>query len=286
MKEIDFRTQDWQDAQKVFDFFCQETTCFDQRGRLCIKPTYVVAIDDDPISAYYAATIMKQAKRQFGVYPKMLCVGGMGMLSKYLNRLSDGTILTEGMRLRMTALRFGNFPITVLDNGNNTGANLKEIIDYVSLSQHANAPIIFCTTQRLSKRLERTIAFSTQQFPGTNPLNAYYYVPGESIKQMCRLYNGKALAGGLPLLSEAAAVYDRVGTGRYANRYMAEFDKMIPKYVLQAGMRLMEKYPVRVSRNPLAAPMQYLKMYLAVINHRKDVAEDYEHQVLEWTGQI
>lgn len=282
MEHINFRTHDWENARIVLDFFKQPTTCFDNKGLLKVEPRYVVAIDDDMASAFYAATIMEYSKRQFGKYPKLLCVGGIGMLSKYMNRLEDGTVLSEGMKLRMTALRFGNYPVTVLDGGNNTGANLEEIIKYLEWQRDSNAPIIFCPTQRLSKRLERTVAFTERQFPGTLPLNAYYYVPDERLSDMCQLYNGKALAGGLPLLSEVAAVYDRVGTGRYAGKYMAELEMPIPKEVLIAGQQLIDKYPIRVSRTPLTAPVQFLKMYFAVRKHQKDIAADLKRQIEVW----
>lgn len=286
MNRIDFRSHDWQNAALVLDFFKQPTNCFNSGGLLKIEPKYVVAIDDDMASAFYAATIMKYAKRQFGKYPKLLCVGGTGMLSRYMNRLEDGTILSEGQKLRMTALKLGDFPVAVLDGGNNTGANLKEIIDYLAEKSDSNAPLIFCPTQRLSKRLERTIAFTEIQFPGTQALNAYYYVPDENIEEMCQLYNGKALAGGLPLLSEAAAVYDRVGTERYVGKYMAQFDAMIPKEVLIAGQKLVQKYPIKVMRTPLVAPVQFLKMYFGVRKHQKDIARDLEHIVTLWKQQI
>ena len=141
---------------------------------------------------------------------------------------------------------------------------------------------IFCLTQRLSKRIERTIAYTTRQFPGTAPLNAYYYVPGETVEEMCQLYNGKAIAGGLPLLSEVAALYDRVGTNRYTNIYMAEFDGMIPKHVIKAGINLTHKYPIRVSRIPLTAPKQFLKMYFGIRHNRREIVADLESKITEW----
>ena len=104
--------------------------------------------------------------------------------------------------------------------------------------------------------------------------------------EMCQLYNGKALAGGLPLLSEAAAVYDRVGTERYAGKYMAQLDVMIPKEVLIAGQQLMLKYPVRVSRTPLKAPVQFLKMYYSVLKYRKEIAADLERHIALWKGMF
>ncbi len=272
----------WPYAHVVHEFFKQETTCLDAQGKLVIKPQYVVAIDDDPVSAYYAAIIMKKAMMQFGQYPKLLCVGGKGMLSKYLNRLSDGTVLSEGQKLFMTAQRVHSFPAHVLDGGNNTGANLKEIIDYLAAKGDSDAPIVFCPTQRLSKRLERTIVFTPQQFPGTKPLNAYYYVHGETLEEVLQLYNGKGLANGLPLLSELAALYDRTGTKKYVGKYMAEYDREIPHNVHVAGQYLMRHYPIRVSRIPLTAPLQFWKMFNSVCSMRMAVAADLEKKINLW----
>lgn len=272
----------WPYAHIVHDFFKQETTCLDAQGKLTVKPQYVVAIDDDPVSAYYAAIIMKKALLQFGKYPKLLCVGGKGMMSKYLNRLPDGTVLSEGQKLSMVARRFDNFPFHVLDGGNNTGANLKEIIDYLAAKGDSDAPIVFCPTQRLSKRLERTIVFTPQQFPGTKPLNAYYYVHGETLEEVLQLYNGKGLANGLPLLSELAALYDRTGTKKYVGKYMAEYDHEMTKNVHVAGQYLMKHYPIRVSRVPLTAPLQFLHMYCDILFSEREVAADLEEKIKQW----
>ena len=284
MEKIYFGSHDWENAKKVFDFYKQETTCFDKKGNLVVRPQYVVAIDDDMISAFYAVQIAQKTYRQFGIRPKLLCVGGLGMLSKYLNRLEDGTILSEGHKLWWVARQLGWDYGTILDKGNNTGANIKEIIDYVSSYHTFNAPVVFCLTQRLSKRVERTVAFSTTQFPGTNPLNAYYYVPGESLREMCKLYNGKAVAGGLPLLSEAAALYDRMN--RYVDIYMAPMDKRIDKEIVRAGEDLVRKYPVRVSRIPLSAPLQFCKMYFGVRNNRQAIAADLQKKISEWKNLV
>lgn len=278
--EIDFRTTDWKNAQKVFDFYKQETTCFDEKGLLRVRPQYVVAMDDDMVSAYYAVYIAEVTYRQFHIRPKILCVGGIGMLSKYLNRLDDGTVLSEGQKLAMVVRRLGYSHCAVLDKGNNTGANIKEIVDYIAFNYAYDAPVIFCLTQRLSKRVERTVAYSTRQFPGTVELNAYYYVPGERLQDMCQLYNGKAIAEGLPLLSEAAALYDRMN--RYAGVYMAQIDKHISKDVILAGEELVQKYPVRVSRFPLSAPLQYCKMYFGLLKNRRAIEEDLQKKIAEW----
>ena len=282
--EIDFKTRDWENAQKVFDFYKLETTCFDEQGKLKVRPHYVIAIDDDMISAYYAVYIAEVTYRQFHIRPKILCVGGVGMLSKYLNRLDDGTVISEGSKLAMVARWLGSTYCSVLDKGNNTGANIKEIIDYLAFYEVSDAPVVFCLTQRLSKRIERTVAYSTAQFPGTKPLNAYYYVPEESLRDMCQLYNGKAIAGGLPLLSEAAALYDRMN--RYAGVYMAQMDKHIDKDIVVAGEELVQHYPIRVSRFPLLSPVQFCKMYFGLMNNRQAIADELREKVAEWKTLI
>ncbi len=278
---------DWRMVKLVLDFFKQETTCLDKQGTLTIKPEYVVAIDDDPVSAYYAAIIMKKAQKQFGYYPTMLCCGGIGMLSKYINEQANGEVISEGEKLAQVARSLDpNFPLKVLDHGRNTGANLKEIIDFLASQHNSDAPIIFCPTARLSKRLERTIAFSTEQFPGTKPLNAYYYVPGESVADILQLYNGKGLAAGLPLLSEVAAVYDRVGTERYVGKFMAPLDKPVPPEVQAAGRYLVEKYPIRVSRLPIRALGQFLKMYFALAICGNLIDQDLQAHVRSWRREL
>lgn len=280
MEKIDFRTSDWENAQRIFDFFKQETTCLDSFGKLTVRPRYVVAIDDDAISACYAVYIANLAYKQYHVKPTILCVGGVGMFSKYTNRTEDGIVLSEAHKLSTVAHQLGSFYTSVLSGGNNTGANLNEVINHLEFHNDSREPIIFCLTQRLSKRIERTVAYTTKQFPRTVPLNAYYYVPGETLQEMCQMYNGRAIANGLPLLSEAAALYDRMN--RYAGVYMAEMDKRINHEIVKAGENLVRKYPVRVSRLPIMAPLQFCKMYFGVKNHREEIAADLQVKIEEW----
>lgn len=287
MKHIDLASEPWQKAKLVLDFFKQETNCFDEHGDLIINPRYVVALDDDPISAAYAVKIAFKARRQFKefVNPIILCCGGKGMLSKYLNITPDGIIMSEGEKLAFVARNFACYQnLKILDQGDNTGAVIKEIIDYLASQRNENAPIIFCPTQRMSKRLERTVAFSTEQFPGTLPLNAYYYVHGESLDDILQLYNGKGLADGLPLLSEAAALYDRTGTDKYTGKFMAPLDKPVPPEVVEAGEYLMKHYPIRVSRLPITAPLQFIKMYWAIRTARQAIYNDFMAKKEVWSS--
>ena len=287
MKNIDLTAQPWQMAKTVLDFFKQETTCFDERGQLIVNPRYVVALDDDPISAAYAVKIAYMARRQFKefVNPIILCCGGKGMLSKYLNVTPDGIVMSEGEKLAFVARNFAYYQnLKILDQGDNTGAVIKEIIDYLVSRHDENAPIIFCPTQRMSKRLERTVAFSTEQFPGTLPLNAYYYVHGEEPEDILQIYNGKGLADGLPLLSEVAALYDRTGTDKYVGRYMAPLDMAVPPEVVEAGEYLMKHYPIRVSRLPITAPLQFFKMYWAIRTSKQAIYDDFMAKKEVWSS--
>lgn len=272
MKEIDFSRTAWHNAQTVLDELSYKTDCV-ENGKLTIKPRYVVCIDDDPVSAFYACQIYYAAKKEFGIEPEILCVGGTGMLSKYLN---EGGC-SEGKKLAMVCEALGVEKTKILDKGTNTGANLKEIIDYLSGSKE---PIIFCPTQRLSLRLERTVRFSQKQFPGTEALNAWFYVPKEYVTEMAQAYNGKELAGGLPLLSEVAAIYPRLRD--YGGKFSKPLDTVPTGKTIAAAEWLAKHYPIRISRLPVSAPLQYIKMYFAVKNSRKEVVDDLHAQIKKW----
>lgn len=281
---IDFSGKEWGYANQVIDFFSIKTNCLCPNGSLLLRPNYVVAVDDDMASAKNAAFIAVKCYKQFGYWPKVLCCGGIGMLSKYLNRQPDGSIISEGRKQAITAAKLGipESALVVLDSGTNTGANLKEVADVVGNSRDK---IIFCPTKRLSLRLERTVANLTVQFPGTQPLNDFWYVPDESLDDMLRLYNGKGIVGGLPLLSEAAALYDRMV--RYCGgKFMAKLLKEIPEEIHQAGKYLVKHYPVRVSRIPLSAPLQFGKMYWAVKKNAGAISQDLEMQILKWREEL
>ncbi len=274
--DIKFYEKQWNCAAKVLNELRYKTDCVVD-GQLTVRPFYVVCIDDDPVSAFYACKVFFACKKQFGYEPEILCVGGTGMLSKYLNEKG----CSEGQKLANVCTLLGARRIKVLDHGTNTGANLKEIIDYLGGSRE---PIIFCPTLRLSLRLERTVRFSTVQFPGTVPLNAYFYCPDEHIMDMAQLYNGKGLADGLPLLSEVAAIYNRIKLNQ--NKFNAPLDFTPSEETLKAAAYLEKHYPVRISRLPLSAPFQYLKMFLAVKYGREEVNADLREHVAKWQVMV
>lgn len=280
MKELDFWLPDWESAKKVFDFYSVESNCFAAWGKLKICPHYVVAMGSDMISAYYAAYIAELARKQCHIMPRILCVGGLGKLSKYTNRLDDGTVLSDGHMLWWVIRQLGNYPITILDRANSTSENLKEIADYLAYKNEQNAELIICLPKRISKRVELANASLPIQFIGTRKLNAYYYVPGETMEEMCCLYNGKAVAGGLPLLTEAADLFNRMSV--YDGMHFNMHGKSANKDLLIAGETLMHRYPLNISHCLLSAPLQFCKIRFGLMWHQKEIAADLRKKILEW----
>lgn len=275
MEKINLTAKEWQCAEKVLNEFSYHTDCL-RNGQLTVEPKYIVCMDDDASSAFYAAKVYFACKKQYKHEPLVLCVGGKGMLSKYLNY--DGC--SEGEKLAHVCRRLGVKRVMVLDKGNNTGANVKEIIE----NTEKGAPIIFCPTKHLSLRLERTVKFSTTQFPGTEPLNAWFYVAPETLKDMLQAHNGKGLAGGLALLSELASIYERLR--RYKNIFNAPLEKKPSQEGVEAAAYLEKHYPIKIKRLPLSAPIQFVKMYWAVMTGKKAVQEDLEKHVEEWHTRV
>lgn len=284
MRKNKLNTETWEKAKILIDFFKQDTTCLDADNKLIVDPKYVVALGDDVISVYYALRIVLKARRQFHSFPHILCCGGTGMFSQYLSigpedRQSDGEKLHYVARCISLDL---SQDISILDKGSNLSATLREIADFLELRGDVGAPIIFCPTQRMSKRLERTVVFSNRHLPEAKQLNDYYYVPGETLEQVLQLYNGKGLANGLPLLSELASLYDRIGTDKYVRKYVEPLDKTIPSEVKCAGLYLMLKYPIRVSHMPLSAPMQFSRIVLSLLLNHKEIEEDLNTKISGW----
>ena len=90
------------------------------------KKDYQAAVlvhDDDPDSAIHAVRLAKQHFAAHGFFPKMLCVGNKGLLSRWTHKT------TEGAHLKNVCVKTG-FPegmAVVLDKGRNSGENILEI---------------------------------------------------------------------------------------------------------------------------------------------------------------
>lgn len=79
--------QDFKDAELILKSLCVETNCFAD-GKI-IRARYLVAIDDDPTSAFYAAYVYHLIYQAYAYHPFVLCVGGKGPLSKYTNEKGE-----------------------------------------------------------------------------------------------------------------------------------------------------------------------------------------------------
>ena len=139
----------WHYATLIHENLCLKTDCFDKEGKLAgVK--YVACIDDDPKSAVYAAWLYHKAVAE-GQNPQVLCIGGIGLLSRHLKQ-KDVVFYTEGMRLAEFCIDLG-VPmenIVILDRGKNSGENVRDVA-----SQMVKEPgdIVFAVTKRLSLSL-------------------------------------------------------------------------------------------------------------------------------------
>lgn len=243
-----FSSQDCKDAEKVLSCFTVKTDCF-LDGKV-INAKYLVAIDDDESSAFFAAYLYHLIYKTHGYHPFVLCVGGVGRLSRYLNNKDE----TEGENLRRVCIALGvrRNDICVLCKGTNTGKNLLEIVSCVSLSP---GKMVMCLTGRLSLRVRQTFMFLDKQYADCLDKKAfralmqkgvYYYVPEVGFFDQAHEFNSKKIANKLLLFSEVASIYNRVR--RYSGTFQAPLDFEIPLEVVEAAKRLEDKYPLKNRR--------------------------------------
>ena len=67
---------------------------------------------------------------------------------------------------------------------------------------------------------------------------------------------------------------------------MAPLGQAIPKYVAKAGLYLKSEFPICVSRLPLSAPVQFVKMFWALKFSRKEIEDDLYLKINEWKKQL
>lgn len=270
-----FSKKDFIDMMLILSVLRVKTNCFDAEGKV-IRARYLVCIDDDITSAFYAAYMYHLIYAVYGYYPFVLCVGGVGMLSKYTNEKGE----SEGLKLRRVCMELGvaSKDITVLDKGTNTGLNCLDI--YKHLAKNPGRTI-FCVTTRLSLRLERTFEFLPQQYP--NEVNSemfkmvknaglYWYVPEETAKNMMQVYNCKGLAKGVMLLAEVASIYDRIV--KYSGKLQAPLSFKVPDEVVQASLRLAKKYPLKINWLNFTGIWEYAYAYFSVLFYKPWIKRD------------
>ena len=84
--------KDYQAAVLVHECLRARTDCFGNDGKI-VKTAYIVCIDDDPDSAIHAVRLAKQHFAAHGFFPKMLCVGNKGLLSRWTHKTTEGAHL-------------------------------------------------------------------------------------------------------------------------------------------------------------------------------------------------
>ena len=281
-----FTEQDFTDAKIVLAQLSVKTNCFDKKGKI-VNAEYLVCVDDDITSAFYASDIYYQIHQTYGYYPMVLCVGGVGPLSKYTNKKGE----SEGQKLARVCATLGvlSSHLKVLDKGTNTGLNCLDIYDEVA---NRGACIIMCLTKRLSLRLKQTFEYLDHQYPDKVSKislaklvdSTFYYVPEESVEDMMQIYNCKGLCKGAMLLSEIASMYDR--TYRYVGKLQKPLDFDITKETAQAALRLAKKYPLKINMFSFNGIWQFIWAYCSILMKQKHIKLVTALVLREWRNEL
>ena len=275
-------------AEKVMRFFCICTSCFftekipseiEQRikgnlskikGRIPRPVDYLVAVDDDIMSAIYAAILFYLIRWTYHICVPIICVGGKGLMSKHTHKKSEAELLAYVLqRLGISQER-----IIILGEGRNTGDNIQAVAKHVGTDKK----VTWCLTKRLSLRLERTLK---AQAPSLWR-NSYYYVPEQSLADVMRLYNGKGLCNGEMLMHELASILNRCEA--YAGTFQAPLEKEVPPYVREAARLLEQNFRLKLPHKTLKSYWQLAKLYIAVLTHKRAMKKEME-ALIEQTAQ-
>lgn len=287
MKSIE-NTQDWQDAELVHDFLKIRTNCFIENVKV-VAAKYVVCIDDDPWSAVYAAWLFHQMRKQ-GQNPKVLCVGGKGLLSRWLKKKGVKRY-TEGLRLKEMCMALGvpEDYIIVLDHGTDTGKN---IYDIAQALVEDFGDLIFVVTQRLSLRFERSFkkqildavldvmtkkygdGFYKEQIEAPQD---YYYVINQDLKKACCWMNGKRVGNCTMMYHELASILDRCD--RYKGKFQLPLEFDVPKNVREASERLAKRYRIKLNKLGFREIGQYVYLLFSLKKHLKDMRAEQEEVI-------
>lgn len=197
-------------AEVIYEALCIKTNCFNKQNKV-VRADYVIAIDDDPTSAFWATWLYYKIYQQHGYHPTILCVGGKGLLSKHTHDKSEAELLASVC----SKLGVPEADISLAAKGRNTGENIQAVKKILP----AGTNVIWSTTKRQSLRLERSIK---QQAP---ELISTYYVIEESLPEACKLMNGKGLAQNEMMFHELASILQRCIA--YAGTYQAPIDEII-----------------------------------------------------------
>lgn len=273
----------WHYATLIHENLCLKTDCFDKEGKLAgVK--YVACIDDDPKSAVYAAWLYHKAVAE-GQNPQVLCIGGIGLLSRHLKQ-KDVVFYTEGMRLAEFCIDLG-VPmenIVILDRGKNSGENVRDVA-----SQMIKEPgdIVFAVTKRLSLRWERTFKkqiagqmakqMSQKYHHEYNPEmiktpKDYYYVIDETLEEACCWMNGKRVGNCQMMFHELASIYDRCV--KYAGTFQLPLEFDVSDEVKEAAAYMAKHYRIKNGKMGLREICQYVYLLAGLKKHLPDMQKE------------
>ena len=255
-------------AEKIHSELKSKTNCFID-GKI-VKATQIVAIDDDTTSAMWAARMFYEIRRTHGYCPQIICVGGKGLMSKHTHAKSEAELLAHVLK----QLGISQKRITILGEGRNTGDNVLS----VAKNSKENDITLWCVTQRLSLRLERTQA---KQAP---ELRSYYFVIKQSLEEVMRLYNGKGLGNGEMLYHELASILNRCEA--YAGTFQEPLNFMVSEDVRLAAEQLEKNFRLKLPKKTIKSYFQFIRLYFAIKRNKRQIAEDLDKEILKFARKL
>lgn len=197
-------------AEVIYEALCIKTNCIDSKNKV-IRADYIIAIDDDPTSAFWAVWLYYKINQQHSYHPTIICVGGKGLLSKYTHDRSEAELLAS------VCYKLGvpETDILLAPNGRNTGENIQAVKKMLP----SGTSVIWSVNKRQSLRLERSVK---KQAP---ELISYFYVVEESLQEAAKLMNGKGIAQNEMMFHELASILERCN--KYAGTFQEPIDDII-----------------------------------------------------------
>ena len=255
-------------AELVHSALRFQTNCY-ENGKI-IKANQLVAIDDDVTSAIAAARVFYEIRKEYGYCPQVLCVGGKGLMSKHTHKKSEAELLAYVLE------QLGVHPerITILGKGRNSGDNVLA----VAKATEDGVVTIWCCTQRLSLRLERTQA---QQAP---QLKSYYYVPDQSLNDVMRIYNGKGLCEGEMLMHELASILNRCEA--YAGTFQKPLEFEVSPEVREAARLLESNFRLKLPKKTIKSYWQFIRLYVAILRNKKAMRQELDEATEKVAKQL
>lgn len=248
----------YQAAQLIHETLRIKSNCFSNNKIIPAK--YLIAIDDDVTSAIWAVKLYNEIFKVHGYKPKIICVGGKGLMSKHTHKMSEAELLAYVCQ----RLGVPDSDLIILGEGRNSGDNVLAVAKTVP----AEIPVIWCVTQRLSLRLERTQA---QQAP---QIQSSYFVIEESIDKVMKLYNGKGLCHGQMLYHELASILNRCEA--YSGTFQKPLEFEISPQVREAAKILEKNFRLKLPGKTFRSYLQFIQLFFAIKANRKKMQKDLE----------